>query len=261
VQGDSITFGEGIRSEADLYTSRLLAELRARGLDADMAVLARGGRNIDEHVQQLEKWGPEIAPDLIIYQWSGNDVEFSKNGKLRPRSLLHLPGRAVPDWLRQNSYFYFLVKLQLNALVAPYFNERSYEQYLAEDYQEGTAGWRSFAKRYQQWCTVAHQLSPRVIVLLYPMYMVDRGSPVKFSEVGNELARRTRDLCDAVYVDPSGRLAAIADGADLAASRFDTHPSELGHEVLSDTLIQAIGQQWPELFVAAPAPAAGASAP
>lgn len=258
VQGDSITYGAGIRGEANLYTSRLLAVLRARGMDAEMAVLAQGGRDINGHFNQLEKWGPQIAPDLIIYQWSVNDIEFNKSG--RPKSL-HWPGRVMRDWLHQHSYFYFFVKHQLIALASPYVNGRSYEQSLTEDFAPGTAAWQSFAGLYQQWCASAHQLTPRVIVLLYPMSAADRGAPVRFSEVGNDLAGRTRELCDVIYADPSGRIAGIADRADLVVSRFDQHPNELAHQLLSETLTEEIAQRWPELFAAAPSPAAGAPAP
>ncbi|TAK50772.1 MAG: SGNH/GDSL hydrolase family protein [Gammaproteobacteria bacterium] len=258
VQGDSITFGAGVRGEDNLYTSRLLAELRARGVDADMAVLAQGGRDIDGHFEQLEKWGPQIAPDLVIYQWSVNDVELSKGS--RPKAL-HLLPRFLHGPLYQHSYFYFFVDQQLNVLASPYVNGRSYEQYWTEDYREGSAAWQSFVDRYQQWCASAHRLSPRVIVLLYPHLAAGRGAPVKFSEVGMDLASRTRKLCDAVYVEPRQRFAAVADGADLVASRFDGHPSVLGHRLLSDALLEAIEQQWPELFAAAPASTAGAPAP
>lgn len=78
IQGDSITWGQGVRNEQQLFTSRLLARLRETNVSVDMAVLARPGREIDGHLQQLKKWGRKLWPDVIIYQWYINDIELEK---------------------------------------------------------------------------------------------------------------------------------------------------------------------------------------
>jgi hypothetical protein len=68
-QGDSITWGQGVKDDTLLYTNRLLAQLKAVNPAFTAATLAAPGREIDSHLAQLLKWADEIRPDLIIYEW------------------------------------------------------------------------------------------------------------------------------------------------------------------------------------------------
>jgi hypothetical protein len=61
-----------------------------------MAVLARPGREIDEHVQQLKKWGHELQPDVIIYQWYINDDEAPRS---KLRGITELKHSELPEIL------------------------------------------------------------------------------------------------------------------------------------------------------------------
>ena len=73
VQGDSITWGQGVADGTLLYPSRLLAKLREVG-SYYMTVQAEPGRAIDEHVLLLDRGVGRLEPDVIIYQWFVNDI-------------------------------------------------------------------------------------------------------------------------------------------------------------------------------------------
>lgn len=107
IQGDSITWGQGVRNEEQLFSSRLLTRLRETNLPVDMAVLARPGREIDEHLQQLKKWGHELQPDVIIYQWYINDMELEKKHRPRTNRFWRHPHFCIPCCRRTPTIAFF----------------------------------------------------------------------------------------------------------------------------------------------------------
>src|SRR3989338_205717 len=84
VVGDSITFGQGIRNEKDLYTSKLLKLLNDEGDNRfNMFVIATPGHDNDDHVKKLDRYGLEIKPDVVVYQWFINDLEPEESKQKR----------------------------------------------------------------------------------------------------------------------------------------------------------------------------------
>lgn len=79
IQGESITWGQGVKNERSLYSSVLRERWRSISPNVEVAVLAGPGREIDGHLEQLGKWGDEIVPDVIVYQWFINDLELDKS--------------------------------------------------------------------------------------------------------------------------------------------------------------------------------------
>jgi hypothetical protein len=167
VQGDSITWGWGVRDWRELYANRLLEQLNATGRHFDMEVNARGGQNIDAHERFIEANVERIAPDYVIYQWYNNDVEVAPR---RPRWLFRWEAWSGHSWLVAHSYLYYVVSMWLeNATVANgWGSPRSYSQYLLEAYAEGTPGWTYFADQFHRWATYATAQATHVLVCLYP---------------------------------------------------------------------------------------------
>lgn len=130
-QGDSITWGQGLRSEEKLFSTLLLAAIRGSGRPAEMAVLAPPGREIDGHLEQLQKWRQEIDPDVIIYQWYVNDIELDKSS--RP-TRAHRPWqiRYVHQFLAASSYLYYFLDYHFGRMLPS--SAQKYEEYIAENY-------------------------------------------------------------------------------------------------------------------------------
>jgi len=115
VQGDSITWGQGVQREQELFTNRLLMMLRRDNPDTEMAVLARTGREIDGHLMQIAKWGEEIDPDIIIYQWFVNDVDIDDKS-LRPNRRVWRRLFFHRTFVR-HSYFWFFLDSNLDRVL------------------------------------------------------------------------------------------------------------------------------------------------
>lgn len=240
VLGDSITWGQGVRNERDLYTNRLLDLVRVDVPDADMAVLAKPGREIDGHIEQIHKWGPIIAPDVVIYQWFINDMEVNKAE--RPGGVGRWSWLVFPRLLRRYSYLWFFLDYHFDRL-QPF--GRTYYEYINETYAEDAPGWQTFRSLFQQWANDAKQLTPRVLVVLYPSYS---SSTIAFADFHDRVRRLAEDQgistldLSAAFSQREGNYEAFF------ASRFDSHPNEQAHSLMSRTIYQKMWALWPELF-------------
>ena len=240
IQGDSITWGQGVARESDLYSQRLLDRLREQDPRVEIAALAHGGREIDGHLDQIRRAGGEIQPDAIVYQWFINDIELNKQGRPQP----FLPWRSLflHPILAGSSCFWFFLDYALSQLVP---TDRSYEDYIRIDHAAGTANWREFERTFAEWAGEARRLTPRVLVALAPR--VNPPDQMLFPEVHD----RVRALAAAHGLESIELVEAYADlrgrYAELWASPYDAHPSALAHHRIADALAQRLVSRWPEL--------------
>lgn len=244
VQGDSITWGQGVRDEADLYSSRLLAGLRAGGAPVEMAVLAKPGREMDGHLEQLRRYGSELRPDLLIYQWYSNDMEVDRTEAA--------PGLWAPSWRRfllypplvTHSYFFFFLDNRATTLLFGQEQADDYTHYLLDRYTAGRPGWAAFEAVFREWAREAKAVAPRILVVLYSHF----GAP---GASDDPLRAQVVDLVaglDIASVDLHGYMAAATDDPPkLLASPFDSHPGAKGHAVIAAAVLANVRERWPEL--------------
>ncbi len=168
VQGDSLTYGVGVSDYRELYPYQLLARLNKAGEKYEMLSNGVPGRELDGHARLLEEIATELNPDMIIYQWFVNDVELTHENRPESRSALW---RRLPCHvgLKRRYYLYNLLDERLAGWL-PAFN-RSYEQYLLEDYAEKsrTGYWYPVRYAFHRWATRATLTANRNILLLYPL--------------------------------------------------------------------------------------------
>lgn len=251
IQGDSISWGQGVKPESEIYSFRLLERLRARNPRIEVAALAYGGREINGHLEQLRKWGDRLAPDVIVYQWFINDIELDKSG--RPQSDPPWRKLFLHPLLSSVSCFWFFVD---DALVKLLPQERSYVDYIETDFAEGTPKWRAFEQEFARWAAEARRLTPRVVVMLYPRPRA--ADAFQFAEFHRRVVALARS--HGLEALDLGEALSVHRGhyQRLWASRFDPHPSALAHETMAGALAERLLATWPELL-AGTAPASAAA--
>jgi lysophospholipase L1-like esterase len=200
VLGDSITWGVGVSDYKELYPYQLLTKLNAAGEKYEMLSIGVAGRETDGHARELEKIAESFAPDLIIYQWFVNDVELTKQNRPESKSTVW---RKLPfhEKLKQKSYLYTLLDERL-AGVLPAFN-RSYEQYLLEDFAEKspTGYWYPYRYEFHKWATRATLTAQRNIIMLYPLLPFHGAYPLR------SLHQRIADMVgQSVFSMPAFRM-------------------------------------------------------
>jgi lysophospholipase L1-like esterase len=244
IQGDSITWGQGVKDESLLYSSLLSDRLRSVNPGIEVAVLAQPGREIDGHLAQLNKWGDEIAPDIIIYQWFINDLELDKSQ--RPDIVPGWQKLLFPSFLTNRSYLWYLLNYRLETWLYPL----PYEGHMRERYSPGTEGWRLFAEQFHAWTTEARRLTPHVLVALYPFLRPSQDAPLP------EFHAWMRELSDKEGVASIDLLEPLDvfrdDFTKTFASPFDSHPGVAAQERVAEALDDRLLELWPELLNPAP---------
>jgi lysophospholipase L1-like esterase len=167
IQGDSITWGVGVRDWQQIYPNRLLNLLQRSGRHFDMAAFARAGKNIDGHARTIEEHIETLRPDYVIYQWYHNDIEVGPQVPRSPMAWHRWPGYS---WVATHSWLAYVVDNQLTKLCAAHGwgGRPSYDRFLLEHYSEGTRGWTRFADQFHRWAAYADTYARHVLVFLYP---------------------------------------------------------------------------------------------
>jgi lysophospholipase L1-like esterase len=241
-QGDSITWGQGVKDETLLYTGHLLARLRAVNPAVTAATLATPGREIDGHLAQLLHWGDEIAPDLIIYQWYINDIELDKSARPGPRKRLWRQ-LFFHGTLMRYSYLWFFLDYVLDVKLPS--SAPSYEDYITAQYAMDSDRWAQFSQAFHAWSVAARRLTPRVIVVLVP-HIRDRIELAEFHDRMIELCRQE----EVVPLDLIPWFDVFKDDySQTFATPFDRHPNAVAHERIAQALYHTIEITCPELLL------------
>ncbi len=120
VLGDSIAAGHRIERTADVFPAQLEAELRRRGLPAEVLNFAVSGYNTEQEVETLRDKGLAFAPDLVLVAYCLNDRQKEVVGDV-VRTLLEEQrqgGKVAasgPSWLLA-SHLYRLLRFGLSGL-------------------------------------------------------------------------------------------------------------------------------------------------
>jgi hypothetical protein len=163
VIGDSISWGLGVRDWSAVWTERLARALEQKGQPVEMAVSAEPGRDMWEHMAAVQELGRRVQPDVLIYQWYVNDIEVVRR---RPR--FHRPWQrwSQHDRVRNWSYLYYFVDhMASSRLPQP---DRSYTDYILQDFLPGTYEWAEFERAFHSFATRAREAAPTRLMVLYP---------------------------------------------------------------------------------------------
>lgn len=161
IVGDSITYGQGIRDWRLTWPERLAVMLEANGQSHEFAVFAAPGRDILHHLEVVQSWTPDIAPDVFIYQWYVNDIESSI---LRPDLRHRWQQLPWHPWLNASSYLYYFVSQRLSQIIPP--PEQSYLDYLLT-IAPGTRQWAEFERHFHE-MSLRAGVAERRFLMLYP---------------------------------------------------------------------------------------------
>lgn len=203
IQGDSITYGSGVRNWTDVYPSRLLDQLTAAGHRYDIRVQAAEGYNMNHHADHLPRLVDQYAPDVLVYQWYANDLDIFGRAPMPPRPWqLWSRHGAARTW----SYLYFFLDNRFDRLLP-----QPYQAHLRDDYGEGSHHWSFFRDAFHRWATVASARVPRTIVLLYPQVPFTDANPL--GDLHERLARMATGPSRLDY-PPSAQRGDVGDLRD-----------------------------------------------
>ena len=164
VIGDSVSWGLGVRDWAAVWTEQLAQALeKKKGGAVEMAVLAEPGRDMWEHYLVLQESADRVQPDVLIYQWYVNDIEVVEH---RPRYRRAWQRWPQHEWARNASYLYFFLDHMASwRLPLP---ERSYTEYILQDFVPGRYEWTEYERAFHSFATRAGEIAKTRLLVLYP---------------------------------------------------------------------------------------------
>ncbi len=174
ILGDSITWGQGVRDWQDVWPEQLALALEHAGMPHEMAVLAFPGRDISTHVEQMEQWVSTINPDVFVYQWYVNDIEITSE---RPRNRRSWQQWSGHERLRRSSYLYYFLDNRLSTYLPP--PDRSYVQYILEDFAPGSLEWSEFERLFHTLAMRATEFARVRMLVIYPQVPYRGTSPLQ----------------------------------------------------------------------------------
>ena len=182
VQGDSVTYGLGVDNGQFVYANLLKEKLERAGHTVSMEVVAIPNRELDFHREALyERFARKPWPRIILYQWFVNDVELEYCHTHicgRPEYLRAFWRRwGVHPWLAKYSKFYSFLDNRFAAYV-PDFN-RTYTDYLLNDFIKWTVKGQRYRLELHRWATVAGAMAERAIIMPYPMLPFQGDYPLR----------------------------------------------------------------------------------
>jgi lysophospholipase L1-like esterase len=237
VQGDSITWGQGIKNEQDLYTTRLLSMLQRDRPVTEMAVMASPGRELDGHLVQLAKWGKEIDPDVIIYQFYSNDLDLEK--KFHPSTQGIWQRVFFYRTFVTKSYFGFFLDYALSRWTLD-DRKKSYLSYMLNQFGSDTKAWKRSRSVFQAWVREAKRLTPNVLIICYPRFN-SQGNPTLLP-----VYKRVLDLCEEQALEVLDLRQAFGDMQGevdrIRSGSYDMHPSAELHRLMADAVYRKLKQ-------------------
>ncbi|MBL8131634.1 MAG: SGNH/GDSL hydrolase family protein [Anaerolineae bacterium] len=223
VIGDSFTAGWGIQDPQDRFSNVL-----ARALSEDYLVLNAGitGTSTVEQAETLRTF--PIPPDVVIWQYFLNDIEYTLL-----RLGLYEPPPPLPTLVRESYLANYLYSLTVMGLDSRYW-QRLYAAY------DSAPVWSLHAQEIDAMVKTAQARGARLILVIFPNMADPLGSIAYVDRVAQ--AARAADVADILTLFDAAEAMPLAE---RIVSPRDAHPSAAFHRY--------VGERLAELFFAAPA--------
>ncbi|MCK6577714.1 MAG: SGNH/GDSL hydrolase family protein [Anaerolineae bacterium] len=222
VIGDSFTAGWGIQDPQDRFSNVL-----ARTLGEDYAVFNAGvtGTSTAEQAETLRAF--PIPPDIVIWQYFLNDIEYTLL-----RLGLYEPPPPLPAVVSESYLTNYLYSLTIIGLDSRYW------QHLYAAYDSALV-WNLHAREIDEMVHAVQARGVRLILVIFPNMADPFGSIAYVDRVVQ--AARSAGVTDILTLFDAAEAMPLAD---RIVSPRDAHPSAAFHRY--------VGERLAELFFAAP---------
>jgi hypothetical protein len=234
IAGDSFTMGDGVVEEK-AYPRVLETKLNRLGI-GDFEVLNFGlaGSNVHHVAQRLRRLAPVFDPDLIVYGFTANDIE---GPYYRKTTSLDTQLEQQLRYLRFAGSRSYLLRVlwpryqAFRELVRPVRGTYVYE--LLENYYANEEAWRSFEDGLDQIVAIGRERGTPVVVLVHTLLVyLNRFHPLQpiYAKVEGAAEQRGSTVIPSLPAHYGKRPE------DLWVSEIDSHPNDLGHEILANVM-------------------------
>jgi lysophospholipase L1-like esterase len=249
VMGDSFTFGQGI-GEEERYTTLLEKQLRAKFSGKTLEVLNLGvaGYSAVDEAILLEKIGPLLHPDLVLVQFTGNDVREQVPERERYRWALPIP-EGVKTLILHNSKFMSWLAVNYDQLLMNLGFRPNTVASLEAAYDSHSGEWKVFVGSYRrmlEWTQAQRIPPPLVGLFLAPQYsdaqlndFIDMTPAIRMQDrfvkqVGATLSEIGIPTVDYLL------LFRRYNKQNMIVSKWEGHPNALANRLYAEGFLDAI---------------------
>jgi lysophospholipase L1-like esterase len=238
--GDSYTWGDGIARTEDTWPGQLERVLRET-LHRPVEVIntGRSGWTTANEAELLRRFGWQWQPDLVVIQFTLNDVTESAPGfrdKEDPRRRV-LPLRFRTGAVKKSALL-FLIETRLSVLMNPNWGSTNPARFHPD-----SLAWQQTAAALREIADSARARHVPAVLLLYPLLVAGVWTPdtYPYSDLINQVARAGQEVgLDVVnLVDVYG-----AQGGDWQrwwVTAYDPHPNAEANALAVRALAAHIG--------------------
>ena len=237
VMGDSISFGGGIEDPQNRFSNLLERKLRADGLNVSIYNLGISGTGTQEQIQDFNNLR-HLNFDLLIWQYFFNDAN-PQTDNLGTKIIMDNQNKFTPppliNWLTDHSYFADWLYWRLSSKYDQTFTDLANAD--LKSYQD-PALFSQHQQDIQSFLNQLHRQRLPVVVIIFP-YLYPTSQP----QARLEAYQKTYQIFQSADADAVIQLAPYLKHysySQITASRFDSHPNELAHQIAADPLYQAI---------------------
>lgn len=245
IGGDSFTMGDGVVEEK-AYPQVLETKLNRLGIGKfEVLNFGLAGSNVHHVAHRLRKLVPTFEPDLVVYGFTANDIEgpyYRESTSLDTQ--LEQQMRYL-EFAGSKSYLLRVLWPRYQAfreLVRPMRGTYAYE--LLQNYYDNEEAWRDFEDGLDQIVAVGKEHDTPVVVLVHTLLVyLNRFHPLRPIYAKVEGAAEARGLT----VIPSLTAHYGKRPESLWVSELDSHPNDIGHEILANVMAEWIETHLDEL--------------
>ncbi len=239
IVGDSFTMGDGVLEEK-AYPYLLQQKLNEGDRRYEVLNFGLSGLTAEQIAIRIDRLVRRFHPHLIVYGFTPNDIEgpFYRKGsnlkaQIEQRSRYMLFARSSSHLLRQLWPRFQALRELLDPVPGTYLYD------LMDNYFNNPAAWQDLENSFVRIAGLGDEINAPTVLFVHTILMyLNRFHPLR------PLYTKVSNAAEKTGISPIASLPAYYGyrAEDLWVSEIDTHPNNLGHEILADALAKGLRQ-------------------
>lgn len=231
--GDSITFGQGVAKVDDRFTNLLEKKLNKGGIKAEVYNLGVPGLDTHEEIE-IYKGLSHLNFDILVWQYYLNDIQpEDKSEPARIISQNAYPNRLIQLASQETTFFDFLY-WRLSSKYSSTFKQ------LGNHYLDMYGNKNTLDNHKEELSAFIRELKDQnktITVIIFPF--IELLGPNYPAHGAHQEMKTFFESQDIEVIDLLDDLQ-NRNWKDLVASKFDTHPNEIVHNIAATKLYEKL---------------------
>ena len=235
--GDSFTYGWGIENSNNVYPKVLEKKLNnISNINYEVLNFGLPDSNTEDELLIIKEKALKYNPDIIILGYYINDLENIDSNNIEENFYIEMP--YIGFILRNSFYLYYFFETRSNYLIERFILKDPYSKIIQKRF-ESEINKNHSETIFKELKAISKKNKMPVLIVSFPaIYKLDDYYLLNANEFINEIA----DENDFYFVDMFD-IYKNYDENELIVSIYDRHPSEFGHELAADAILNELKEK------------------